>query len=48
MAGTQYVDTNAAVQSVIAEYGAERVAWVLAGNVNAAEFDGRISSDNKN
>ena len=43
MAGTQYVDAKQAIQSVIDEYGAERVAWVLAGNVKAADYDGRIS-----
>jgi len=47
MAGTQYVDTKEAARSVIAEYGSERVAWVLAGNVNANDWDGRISNANK-
>ena len=47
MAGTKYVNTEKAINGVIAEYGAERVAWVLAGNIQAAESDGRISQKNK-
>jgi len=47
MSGTQYIDTEKAARSVIAEYGAERVAWVLAGNIKAAEFDGRFSDSTK-
>jgi hypothetical protein len=47
MAGTQYVDAKAAAQGVIAEFGAERVAWVLAGNVNYYDWDGRLSNSNK-
>jgi hypothetical protein len=47
MAGTQHIDTDKAVRSVIAEYGAERVACVLAGNVKAAEYDGRFSNASK-
>ena len=45
--GTQYVDAKEAARSVIAEYGAERVAWVLAGHVNASDWDGRLSRDSK-
>ena len=47
MAGTQYVNTKQAVNDVIAEYGAERVAWVLSGNVQATVGDGRISQANR-
>jgi hypothetical protein len=46
-AGTQYIDTEKAARSVVAEYGAERVAWVVAGNVNNHDFDGRLSNANK-
>ena len=48
MAGTQYVNARQAAEDVMAEYGAERVAWVLAGNVQAAVGDGRISQANRN
>jgi hypothetical protein len=47
MAGTQWVDTEKALKSVIEEFGADRVAWVLATNVHEATFDGRFSKDNK-
>ena len=47
MAGTQYVDTEKAARSVIEQYGAERVAWVLAGSVQAGELDGRFSDNTK-
>ena len=47
MAGTQHVDIDKATRSVIEQYGPERVAWVLAGNVKAAENDGRFSSSTK-
>jgi hypothetical protein len=47
MAGTQYVDVEKAARSVVDEFGAERVAWALAGNVKAAEFDGRWSNATK-
>ena len=47
MAGTQYVDTKTAVKSVIEEYGADRVAWVLAANINRHDWDGRLSNTNK-
>jgi len=47
MAGTQHVDIDKAARAVIEQYGPERVAWVLAGNVKAAENDGRFSSSTK-
>jgi len=47
MAGTQYVDTKAAAKSVIEEYGVDRVAWVLAANINKHDWDGRLSNTNK-
>ena len=47
MAGTQYIDTKAAVQSVIAEFGVDRTAWVVASIVNYHDFDGRLSDTNK-
>ena len=46
-AGTQYVDSAQAARSVIAEFGAERVAWVLAANIQAADWDGRFSNSTK-
>ena len=36
-----------AVKDVIAEYGAERVALVLASNINYHDWDGRLSNTNK-
>ena len=47
MTGTQYVDTEKAARSVIAEYGADRVAWVLATFVQDQSWDGRLSNANK-
>ena len=47
MAGTLYVNAKQAVTDVIAEYGAERVTWVLAGNVQAAKDDKRLSGINR-
>jgi len=47
MAGTQHVDTEKAARSVIEQYGTERTAWVLAGNVKAAENDGWFSNSTK-
>lgn len=41
-------DLNTAAQKVIAEYGAERVAWVLAATLQRLDYDGRFSHDNKN
>lgn len=41
-------DLEAAAQKVIAEYGAERVSWVLAATLQNLEHDGRFSHDNKN
>ena len=40
-------DLKGAVKSVIEEYGADRVAWVLAANVNYHNWDGRLSTSNK-
>jgi len=40
-------DLKTAVKSVIDEYGADRVAWVLAANVNHHDWDGRLSNDTK-
>jgi hypothetical protein len=41
-------DLDSAAQKVIAEYGAERVAWVLAATLQNLEHDGRFSRYNKN
>lgn len=41
-------DLNTAAKKVIGEYGAERVAWVLAATLQNLEHDGRFSHDNKN
>ena len=41
-------DLGTAAQKVIAEYGAERMAWVLAATLQNLEHDGRFSRDNKN
>ena len=43
----QYVDSMQAAKDVIAEYGAERVALVLASNINYHDWDGRLSNTNK-
>ena len=40
-------DLKTAARNVIDEFGAERVAWVIAGNVNCHDFDGRLSNSNK-
>ncbi|SHJ20173.1 Protein of unknown function [Geosporobacter subterraneus DSM 17957] len=40
-------DLDSAAQKVIAEYGAERVAWVLAATLQNLEHDGRFSRYNK-
>ena len=40
-------DLKTAVRDVIEEFGADRVAWVVASNVNNANHDGRLSTDNK-
>ena len=40
-------DLDTAAQKVIAEYGAERVAWVLAAALQKMDYDGRFSRDNK-
>jgi len=40
-------DLKGAARAVIDEFGADRVAWVIASNVNDASYDGRFSSANK-
>jgi len=40
-------DLKTAAKTVIAEFGVDRVAWVLAGNINASFDDGRFSNPNK-
>jgi len=40
-------DLKAAARAVIAEYGADRVAWVLATTVQDQDWDGRLSNTNK-
>lgn len=40
-------DLNTAAKKVIGEYGAERVAWVLAATLQNLEHDGRFSRNNK-
>lgn len=40
-------DLGTAAQEVIAEYGAERVAWVLAATLQNLDHDGRFSRNNK-
>jgi len=40
-------DLNTAARAVIAEFGADRVAHVLASNVNNHDFDGRLTSATK-
>jgi hypothetical protein len=42
-----HYDLNTAAQKVIAEYGAERMAWVLAATLQNMDYDGRFSRDNK-
>jgi hypothetical protein len=44
---THRYDLKAAVQSVIEEYGVDRIAWVLASNINHHDWDGRLSNTNK-
>ena len=44
---THRYDLKAAVKSVIEVYGVDRVAWVLAANVNHYDYDGRLSNTNK-
>ncbi|MCL2499782.1 MAG: YodL domain-containing protein [Defluviitaleaceae bacterium] len=41
-------DLNSAVRDVIDKYGADRVAWVLASNVNYYNYDGRLTTASKN
>lgn len=40
-------DLSAAAHKVIAEYGPERVSWVLAATLQNLAYDGRFSHDNK-
>jgi hypothetical protein len=40
-------DLKTAARTVIEEYGIDRVAWIIAGNVNYHDSDGRLSSNNK-
>ena len=40
-------DLKTAAKSVIEEFGIDRVAWVVAANVNASHNDGRFSNANK-
>jgi hypothetical protein len=47
MAGTGYYDNEIAVKKVIYVYGADRVAGVLAANINSHDFDGRLTMANK-
>ena len=42
-----HFDLNTAARAVMAEFGAERVAWVLAGNVNDSVSDTRLSRSNR-
>ena len=42
-----YYDLKTAACTVIADYGAKRVAWVLASNVKEAQWDGRLSRTTK-
>lgn len=42
-----HYDLKAAVQTVAAEYGLERVSWVLAHTVQQNEYDGRYSTAHK-
>lgn len=42
-----YYDAATAAKNAIAEYGAERVAWVLAGVLKSQHYDGRYSTSNK-
>ena len=41
------LDTGKAAAQVAAQFGMERVAYVLANTVRAFDHDGRISRDNK-
>jgi hypothetical protein len=40
-------DLKTAARTVIEEYGIDRVAWIVAGNVHYHDSDGRLSSNNK-
>lgn len=43
----QRYDTNAAAKSVIPQFGADRVAWVLSGILQESAYDARFSRENK-
>lgn len=45
--GDNRLDTRAAVQDVVKQFGYERTLYVLAVTVRHMDFDGRISRDNK-
>jgi hypothetical protein len=40
-------DLKSAARAVVEEYGADRVAWIVASYVNNHDYDGRYSSANK-
>jgi len=40
-------DLSTASRKVVAEYGTERVAWVLSATLQTKEHDGRFSADHK-
>jgi len=40
-------DLQAASRKVVAEYGSERVVWVLSATLQTKEHDGRFAEDNK-
>jgi hypothetical protein len=40
-------DLNSAIRGVVDEYGTDRVAWVLASQVNDQSYDGRLSNASK-
>lgn len=42
-----HYDLPAAAKGVLAEYGAERVQWVLASTIQGNDWDGRFSHNNK-
>jgi hypothetical protein len=42
-----HYDLKTAAKTVLAEYGAERVDWVLANTIQKQHYDGRYSSANK-
>ncbi|MCL2546182.1 MAG: YodL domain-containing protein [Oscillospiraceae bacterium] len=44
---THRYDLDTAIRGVIDKYGADRVAWVLASNVNYSDHDGRLTAASK-